>query len=279
MSEQLTPQSFDGTKIPKRYQNPQIIEHLASQYVLGTLTRRVHQRVDTLARCHETLFQCIESWQSQLVYLDHQTKELPPSEHVWQNIAHSLESSERRCEIVDEVQQTSSDVLGVFEQARSLLKFWLTKSSIRLVSGASFAMLVVFMLFIYKPFNQSINPLSYVAVLTEDNGQAHVVATTYGASKKLIVNVIGKPVFDKEQSLELWVVSKLDSEARSLGVLPTDKPLIEQQLTDAQWRLIKDSESLIVTIEELGGSAIGEPSSLIVSRGLCIRLQEWEKGV
>jgi len=58
--------------------------------------------------------------------------------------------------------------------------------------------------------------------------------------------------------------------------LPRNMSLVEQQLTEAQWRLIKDSDSLIVTIEEQGGSPIGEPSDIIVSRGLCVRLQEWQ---
>ena len=130
--------------------------------------------------------------------------------------------------------------------------------------------------FIINPFANSPEQLSYVAVLTNEKGAAHLVASTYGDSKKLVVNVINIPDIDTEQSLELWVVSKTDAQARSLGVIPQGQSLIEQQLTQAQWRLIKDSESLIVTMEEAGGSPIGEPSEMIVSRGLCVRLQEWD---
>ena len=144
-------------------------------------------------------------------------------------------------------------------------------------SAFSVVVLAVLVLFITKPFNQTNDPLSYVAVLTEQDGEAHLVATTYGESKKLIVNVVGTPSVEDDQSLELWVVSKTDAQARSLGVIPAGEKLIEQQLTTAQWRLIKDSESLIVTLEEEGGSALGEPSDLIVSRGLCVRLKAWKK--
>ena len=133
-----------------------------------------------------------------------------------------------------------------------------------------------------NPLNQSTNnndPLSYVAVLTQQEGQAHLVASTYGESQKLVVNIINATEITQQESLELWVVSKTDQQARSLGVLPNNKNLLEQQLTNAQWRLIKDSASLIVTVEEIGGSAIGEPSDMIVSRGLCVRLQDWNKNV
>jgi anti-sigma-K factor RskA len=119
------------------------------------------------------------------------------------------------------------------------------------------------------------DPLSYVAVLTQSKGQAHLVARSYGESQKLVVNIVNVPTTSKDEALELWVVSKTDQQARSLGVLPNNTSLFEQKLTDAQWRLIKDSESLIVTIEENGGSPIGEPSDVVVSRGLCVRLQDW----
>ena len=78
-------------------------------------------------------------------------------------------------------------------------------------------------------------------------GSAHIVASTYGESKTLVVNVVNTPTIDKEQTLELWVISKTDAQARSLGVIEQGKTLIEQQLTQAQWRLIKDSDSLIVS--------------------------------
>jgi len=87
--------------------------------------------------------------------------------------------------------------------------------------------------------------------------------------------VVDSPELTPDQTHELWVISKTDNEARSLGVIPKNKTLITQQLTQAQWRLIKDSDSLIITVEEAGGSPIGEPGEMVVSRGLCVRLQEW----
>ncbi|NQZ22636.1 MAG: anti-sigma factor [Colwellia sp.] len=279
MSEQLTSHALFSSKIPERYKNVQIIGHLASQYVLGTLTRHVHQCVEKQAVYNEALAQRIEYWQTRFVPLDQQTKELPPSEQVWQNIANAIEITEKSKAVATKIEPDSSNEAGLIHFFSSSLKSWLTIPATRYVSVFSFAILAVLVLLISKPFEQNNDPLSYVAVLTEPDGKAHLVATTYGESKKLIVNVVGTPMIGDHQSLELWVVSKSDSEARSLGVISTGKKLIEQQLTNAQWRLIKDSESLIVTIEEVGGSAIGEPSSLIVSRGLCVRLQEWENDV
>lgn len=268
-----------------RYQHPKVIEHLASQYVLGTLTEKVHSRVAKLALQNKTLEQAIHYWQTRLVTLDHQTDELPAQDASWQAIAEQLDMPLTMPLTIPLTTPTEAKNHGWlvrwFNRGADTINGWLLTPSYRYVSAFSIVLFAVFIAFI-NPLSQMLNgndPLSYVAVLTQPQGQAHLVASTYGESQKLVVNIINAPDITKQQSLELWVVSKTDHQARSLGLLPTDKSLLEQQLTNAQWRLIKDSESLIVTVEEAGGSAIGEPSEMIVSRGLCVRLEDWNKNV
>ncbi|WDE12607.1 anti-sigma factor [Thalassomonas haliotis] len=265
----------------QRYYHPEVIEHLASQYVLGTLTPLVRQRVDTLVQTNEALEQAILYWQEHLGALDRQTAELPPSDTSWQVIAGQLDMPTSNNTAVN--QETSKDTTEINKPLNSWpnrfadkLNNWLARPGYRYAGAFSVLLLAVVISF-FNPLTKKQDPLSYVAVLTQQSGQAHLVASTYGESQKLVVNIINAPEISTEESLELWVVSKTDQQARSLGVLPGNQALLEQQLTRAQWRLIKDSESLIVTLEEAGGSAIGEPSEMIVSRGLCIRLQEWNK--
>ena len=259
----------------KRYYQTEIIEHLASQYVLGTLTINVQRRVANLLRENTPLEQRINYWQERLVSLDHTTEELPPSELSWQKIAEHLAQNK----ITNTAPQQSSNEIKKHNQRSiyTIINTWLTVPFNRYASGLSFATCALIALLVFNPDVTTNDPLSYVAVLTEQNGQAHMVASTYGNSQKLVVNIINSPEINDNQALELWVVSKTDEQARSLGIIPIGKTLIEQQLTTPQWRLIKDSQALIVTIEDLGGSPIGEPSELVVSRGLCIRLQEWQK--
>lgn len=254
MSEQLNTMNSKAT----RYQQEHVIEHLASQFVLGLLTKRVHQRVIILCLKNQALEKRINFWQEKLITIDENTETLPPSEQSWLTITKSLN--------FDPVEN---------EQKQGLLAkvlMWFNQP----LTALSTLVLLITTLVLVNPFAQKIDSLSYVAVLTEQSGQAHLVATTYGESQKLIVNVINTPKILSEQDLELWVVSKTDGEARSFGLISQEKGLIEQQLTNSQWRLIKDSDSLIVTIEYKGGSATGEPSELIVSRGLCVRLEEWK---
>ncbi len=274
------------TSTADRYQKTNVIEHLASQFVLGTLSGLVKKRVLTLRKNNELLESRILFWQEKLVCIDEKTAELPPSDQSWSVIANALnldlnsvESpvAEKDDQPVQEQQGLLSRITDFFYNAVRSTPFLSTPMH-QLTTAFSVVVIVLATLLI-NPVENNPEQLSYVAVLTEDDGSAHLVASTYGESQKLIVNIVNTPVIEQEQALELWVVSKTDSEARSLGVIPQGETLIEQQLTEAQWRLIQDSESLIVTIEDAGGSPIGEPSEYIVSRGLCVRLQEWNTNV
>lgn len=277
MSEQITA-AQRLAKQPRRYSQANIIDHLASQYVLGTLTLKVRQRVETLSQCNPLFEQAINGWQQSFVGLDQQTEPLPPSEASWQQIIEQLGFNNiEAAQASPAVSQ--SEQLGSFFQKTFFQKIvtWLAMPPNRTLSVFSLVTLLLLSLLLINPMMTKPDPLSYVAVLTEQDGQAHLVASTYGESKKLVINVINSPKISIDQALELWVISKTDGQARSLGGIGLEQVLIEQQLSEAQWRLIKDSDALIVTIEESGGSAIGEPSEVIVSRGLCIKLKEWQK--
>ena len=284
-----------------RYHQPDVIEHLANQYVLGLLPLRVRRRVDKLVIENVALKEAIDLWQNRLTNLDAQTAESPVTDESWSFISEQLgfEQSTTESELNRTKQSqsqatqelaTEASVVEIPEIKHKKPSVWsmFTRFILAQKSGnnlgqwgltPAFSLVLVCLLsfvgYQASQPNTTADPLSYVAVLTDDNQSAHLVASTYGESKKLIVNMVAQQKIDDEQSLELWVISKTDGEARSLGVLPTHQPLHEQQLSNAQWRLIKDSHSLMVTVEELGGSAIGEPSELIVSRGLCVRLKEW----
>jgi len=256
----------------ERYHHPKVVEHLASQYVVGALSPLVHRRTQKLARDIAPLEDKINDWQHQLVGLDQKTPELPPIEQTWANINEQLDCLEN---IANKHQPVGvNETKGFLD---SLLSMFGGKGH-QLAHAFSIMLIFVLGYVVMQPTEQqsSADPLSYVAVLTDEQEQAQLVASTYGESQKLVLNIINRPEVTDEEDLELWVVSKTDREARSLGVVPRDLTLVEQQLTNAQWRLIKDSDSLILTVEDIGGSPFGEPSETIVSRGLCVRLQEWK---
>jgi len=283
--KQLTPKQLAPKKL-MRYTNPTIIEHIASHYVLGTLSARVHNRAEQLMLVHPQLEDRVNHWQQNFIAMDNQTAELAPKESTWQAISAQIDNL-ATTEVSNNLRQTAVKAQPAKQKyvrqtefyLWTMVKQWLSLSNSRLMHAASIVVICLLSFALLNPNEQGSteDSLSYIAVLTSQDKQAQLVASTYGESKKLVVNIINTPDISAAEDLELWVVSKTDQQARSLGIIPRNVALLEQQLSEAQWRLIKDSESLIVTIEDLGGSPIGEPSDIIVSRGLCVRLKEWQK--
>jgi len=260
-----------------RYHNAKIIDHLASNYVIGTLSTKVRARLEKIALENNLIEARIHFWQQELAHLDNNTAELPASEISWQKISAAIDEDSPQVQHSSErfYNKYTDYVVASFGRFTHGLFNGFPRG---LTNSFSVAVLALAIVLLFNPMSKTptVEPLNYVAVLTDDNAQAHLVASTYGESKRLVMNLINQPKITDDEDLEVWVVSKTDKQARSLGILPRNMSLVEQQLTEAQWRLIKDSDSLIVTIEEQGGSPIGEPSDIIVSRGLCVRLQEWQ---
>lgn len=247
----------------ERYENNKVIvNHLASQYVLGLLSNRVRQRVDKIIHHNPygLLRLAISHWEEKMFPLNENTPELPPKATTWNNIKASIDRQEAsQPESLLNTRNPVNMLLDLLRQS------WLTASlfSFLVIAGVMWNMQTS-----VKPQSA---PLSYVAVLSS-NQQPTLVASTYGISRELTVDILDLSPLEKQQDYELWVVSKTDNIARSLGILDATQSSQKRTLSEAEWRLIKDSDSLLLTIEERGGSPFGEPSKDIISKGLCIRL-------
>lgn len=259
----------------KRYQLPEVVEHLASNYVLGTLSVRVTHRINHLREQfdYRKLNEGIVNWEQKLAPLNNDVPELAPKAETWQLInARIQQHSEAK------VQQNQSDGSG-------WLGSWLDKFGVRFYQlTTAFSVICVLILSLVLGVNQSqteqsVGSLSYVAVLSNSQQTPSVVASTYGEAQLLMLDIVDLPKLDADQTFELWVTSKTDFQTRSLGEIPANVASLSRSLTTAEWRLIKDSDSLLITIEEVGGSPIGEPMGDVVSQGACVRLSGWQEQV
>ncbi|GBL02899.1 anti-sigma factor domain-containing protein [Glaciecola sp. KUL10] len=249
--------------IIKRYQNDKVIEHLASNYVLGVLSPSVKSRIDRLRLSldYQMLDKRIIYWESKLSPLDTLTPELDPHLNTWTNIQAQLN-------IGDQSKLERPNSFSIFHILNGF-GFWKISSV--------FSLMLCALLGFHLLNQEALGPLSYVAVLEDETERPQIVASTYGESKQLVLDIIDLPALEEDQTFELWVVSKTDQQVRSLGEVPRNEKSFKRMLSEAEWRLIKDSLSLKLSVEDEGGSAIGEPSELIVSRGLCIRLESNDK--
>lgn len=248
-------------KVLLRYRRAEIVEHLAYQYVLGQLSTLVSKRVERLIGTadYPELNKAVVSWENSLSSLNEKTPEVEPYPETWHHI-------QKRLNMLD----TDQDKNATF------ITNWLALIKQNWFASASFASCVVLVMLLIVQAPSQDSSLSYVAVLQDSQNQAQIVAATYGDSKRLVLDIIDLPAINDDETFELWVASKTDKQLRSLGEIPVGTNAFERQLTLAEWRLIIDSSYLVVSLEEEGGSAIGEPSEQILSKGLCVRLSAWE---
>jgi anti-sigma-K factor RskA len=209
--------------------------------------------------------QRIDYWEQKLSPLNNNIPELAPLPQTWENIQAKLDHKQIARQAQNEQIHSSS---GWFS--------WLSNSAWKMSTAFSLVVCVVLGYTLLQP-NSEVDALSYVAVMQDAQQTPQVVAATYGNSKKLVLDIITLPEIDTQQSYELWVTSKTDNQTRSLGEIPKDQSSFDRQLSEAEWRLIADSSFLVISVEDMGGSAIGEPSDAVISRGACVRLSAWEE--
>jgi anti-sigma-K factor RskA len=251
----------------QRYSSSVVVDHLASNYVMGLLSPLVRKRVDTLRAQfdYRDIDQRIDFWEQKLSPLNNAIPELAPLPDTWQNIQAKLNMGQPQTQAD---QKHTDKSRGIFAWPSFSILKWSTAFSLMLCVILGYSLLQQ---------NEPLDPLSYVAVMQDNNQNPQVVAATYGESKKLVLDILNLPEIDSQETYELWVTSKTDNQSRSLGEIPQDITSFDRQLSEAEWRLIADSSFLIISVEDVGGSAIGEPSDRVVSKGACIRLTAWEE--
>jgi anti-sigma-K factor RskA len=79
-----------------RYQNTDIIEHLASQHALGLLSNKTSKRLEQLLINNPALEQRLYYWQARFNRLDQQSKELMPNSQTWSNIEQQINPQQQQ---------------------------------------------------------------------------------------------------------------------------------------------------------------------------------------
>ncbi len=77
------------------YLDPERLDALAAQYVLGTLSRRARNRLDRLARSDESVAAAIRSWQNRLLPLAESLPPVEPPDRVWPAILRRIHGRPR----------------------------------------------------------------------------------------------------------------------------------------------------------------------------------------
>ena len=229
--------------------NPELLDRLAAEYVLGTLRNGARRRFDSLLARHASMRRVVEQWQDRLCPLAQLAPAVAPRPQVWDNIARASGIAPRPA--------------GWLERLRESLSFW---RGLGLASSALAMVLAAVLL--TQQLGVEASP-SFVAMLADDKSQP--VAGGEGAARhhRLPVKLVTPQTVAADHSLELWAVPK-QGNPRSLGLLAANGSMTLPLPANAT----PDTVALLaVTVEPKGGSPKADgPTGPVVFKGAWLRI-------
>ncbi len=228
-------------------------EHLdksspAFEYVAGTLPPAERRAFEESLSNDPQLQRDIRFWEEHFMGLQNRRRQLPPKPGAWEAIATRIG-----------VMNVDENLSG---QGPSRWRWW--------IAGAAMAMLATVAVMLPQ-FHTTRPNTDYVAVLTDSTGAARLTALTTGDNQTMWLQW-NQVTLEEDSSLQLWAQSRRDGQTRPIAVF--DRTDVAQlSLSQAEWRLVKDAEKLVLTQEEIGGSPLNMPSDIIVATGVCVRFE------
>jgi len=212
-------------------QNPNVVDRLAAEYVLGTLRGPARRRFERWRGSSALVTERCLFWEEQLIPLARALQPVPPPPQVWQGIRARLNLPEHRAR---------------------------TRPAYALAIAASILMIIVLGAIVYWRTTQP-GRLSEVATISAPAGTAAWQVEIYGERGRLLVRAGQLPPRPANRDFELWALPT-GGKPVSLGLLPAGGTA-ERNLTEAQLQALSHATQVAVTVEPAGGSPTGQPTS------------------
>jgi anti-sigma-K factor RskA len=223
-----------------RYDNSELRERLAAEYVLGTMPSRARRRFERLMAADPGVARTVGAWADRLAPLDDLTPAAEPPAHVWRAV-------ERR---VGGVSAAPAPWRRWFDS----LAFW---RGLALAGGLAAAALAIYLAVFPRPI-----PPAVVAVLAGHGGEPGWIAVTGPKPGEVSFSTVTAPAETKPHAFELWGIA--GGPPRSLGLLPQHSG---SAVTFDVARLPPPGGVLAVSLEPTGGSPTGSPTGPVIYQG------------
>ena len=234
-----------------KYQDPELRQALAAEYVLGTLQGRARRRFEKLASEDARLRQIISSWEQKLGSLSEGVVPVDVPEHVWASIQKRLG--------FDLMPKARSGMLSTFWNSLMLWRSLATVATIALMFAAYLNL-----------FAPKLVVNQYIAVLQTEQQQASWLIKSDLQNKRMIVHIVNEQTIPIGKAFELWMIKEGDKPI-SLGLISPDKQL-NLPLSDELLDKIKQANVMAVSIEPAGGSPTGQPTGPVPYTGKVTQL-------
>lgn len=217
--------------------NPQLLDSLAAEYVLGTLRGPARRR---LARWNHNLpdvQHAVQRWENRLLPLALALRPIEPPRRVWIGIRRRIEN------------------LGAGNATRG------HDRDLRWPQAAAVALLCLITALWFGPTREL--PPHEVADVTASNGQLLWHIAVNAGQDMLRVRAIAPERHSSREDFELWALPGTGGSPVSLGLMPAHGE-IRRRLNAAQRDALRTAAKIAVSLEPGGGSAAPVPSGPVV---------------
>jgi anti-sigma-K factor RskA len=231
------------------YLEPERLDALAAQYVLGTLSRAARERLARLARANETVAAALRAWEARLLPLAESLPPVAPPEHVWPAILDRIQG-----------QRESGSIWANLGLWRGLT-----------LAGFATAMALVVVLLTPRP-ETPIEAL--VVVLAGQDARPALLVSADRSGRTLTLKAIAPVQPAGDRVLQLWALPEQGS-PRSLGLIPATgaaSDVVRLDLPASAGLALQNIPALAVSLEPQGGSPTGLPTGPVLYSGPIQRL-------
>jgi anti-sigma-K factor RskA len=239
-----------------KYDNRELIEQLAAQYVLGTLRGRARGRFERLLDASADVQTAVRRWEDRLIGMAARVAVQAPPKHVWQGI-------ERRLGITAAAAtQVATPRRGFFAEL-----FGSRLGLGALATAAVFVLAVGMLIQTNRPA-----PLQTIAVIAQkEQGELWLLRSTKDG-QRIVVEATARVTPDAAHAFELWALPASGAAPVSLGVLPTNGT-ITLALNATQRAALGTAGKVAVSLEPPGGSPTGAPTGPVLHVADLTKLQ------
>jgi anti-sigma-K factor RskA len=234
----------------KRYNNLELCERLAGEYVLGTLQGAARRRFEGLMQERPYIRYAVELWERRLHPLTENLAPVEPDAAVWKNIRQRL--------------------FG--QTAMNKTAFWNRAGVWQFATGVLSALLAVAVL-LPRPV-KDMPELSWVSVLESEDHKPMLVTTGMRDMGMVEIRLLEMPQA-KDQQWVLWALPKDGSAPIAVGALRHDSMETKLKFSRDEWRTrIRGADMFAVSFEPMPdrkGSAMPQaPQGPIMYKGKCL---------
>jgi len=245
-----------------RYTSPELLEHLASAYVLGTLGHGARRRFERLQRDRADVRARVAQWEARLGQLAVSLPAHTPSPAVWAAIAARTQPTRPQ-----HAPRAKAGRPGWLKPAG--FGFGGLAAGVVAASALFVAMPTLFMTSDQLAMRSGERlPQSYVGLLTDAQGNGKLLVSSLRHGKTMTVKVIGPITPPASGRLVLWAVPA-GGPAFPLGAVPASGSAVSM-LPDTSEKLLSKVGKLVVTLETETNPA--KPSETVVFSGNCAKL-------